>query len=148
MNKSVNRVILVGRLGADPVLYFTPSGLTVCLFPLVTEATWETHTRQPDEVIEWHRIVAWEKLGEECCQYRARDDVVYLEGHLATRSWHVGGKHRYQITEVVADDVMFLYQDPLSPDRRDKVLEYNMWQDDLVIQPPDEPDRRAQLRLV
>lgn len=107
---SVNKVILVGRLGQDPELRFTPSGSAVCNFTVATSETWtDKNNGQKNEKTEWHRVVVWGKLGELCNQYLAKGRQAYIEGRLQTRSWddQQSGQKRYT-TEVVAATVQFL----------------------------------------
>ncbi|OIQ19245.1 MAG: single-stranded DNA-binding protein [Bacteriovorax sp. MedPE-SWde] len=105
---SVNKVILVGRLGQDPELKYTPSGMAVCNFTLATSESWTDKSGQKQERTEWHRVVVWGKLAELCGQYLGKGRQAYLEGALQTRSWEAkeGGK-RYT-TEIVAKTVQFL----------------------------------------
>lgn len=106
---SVNKVIIVGRLGQDPEVKYTPSGAAVSNFSVATSEAWTDKEGQKQERTEWHRIVVWGKQAENCGQYLAKGSQVYLEGTLQTRSWDApenGGK-RYT-TEVVARTVQFL----------------------------------------
>ena len=105
---SVNKVILVGRLGQDPELKYTPSGMAVCNFSLATGDTWTDKNGQKQERTEWHRVVVWGKLAELCGQYLAKGRQAYLEGALQTRSWEgKDGQKRYT-TEINAKTVQFL----------------------------------------
>jgi single-strand DNA-binding protein len=105
---SVNKVILVGRLGQDPELKYTPSGMAVCNFSLATSESWTDKQGQKQERTEWHRVVVWGKLGELCGQYLGKGRQAYLEGALQTRSWEdKQGQKRYT-TEIVAKTVQFL----------------------------------------
>ncbi|GAB4411488.1 MAG: single-stranded DNA-binding protein SSB1 [Bacteriovoracaceae bacterium] len=105
---SVNKVILVGRLGQDPELKYTPSGSAVCNFSLATSETWADKGGQKQERTEWHRVVVWGKLAELCNQYLAKGRQAYVEGSLRTRSWDdKSGQKRYT-TEIMANTVQFL----------------------------------------
>jgi single-strand DNA-binding protein len=105
---SVNKVILVGRLGQDPELKYTPSGMAVCNFSLATSDSWTDKNGQKQERTEWHRVVVWGKLAELCGQYLAKGRQAYLEGALQTRSWEgKDGQKRYT-TEINAKTVQFL----------------------------------------
>lgn len=105
---SLNKVMIIGRLGKDPELKYTPSGMAVCNFSVATSETWVDKGGQKQEKTEWHRVVVWGKLAELCGQYLAKGRQAYIEGVLQTRSWDSqdGGK-RYT-TEVVAKTVQFL----------------------------------------
>jgi single-strand DNA-binding protein len=105
---SVNKVILIGRLGQDPELKYTPSGQPVCTFSLATTEAWSDKNGQKQERTEWHRIVVWGKLGELCNQYLTKGRQCFVEGRLQTRSWDgKDGQKRYT-TEITANTVQFL----------------------------------------
>ncbi|OFZ15172.1 MAG: single-stranded DNA-binding protein [Bdellovibrionales bacterium GWA2_49_15] len=105
---SVNKVILLGRLGQDPELKYTPNGSAVCSFSLATSENWVDKGGQKQERTEWHRIVVWGKLGELCNQYLAKGRQCFLEGRIQTRSWDdKEGQKRY-MTEINATTVQFL----------------------------------------
>ncbi len=105
---SVNKVILIGRLGQDPELKYTPSGIAVCTFSLATTENWSDKNGQKQEKTEWHRIVVWGKLGEICNQYLKKGGQAFVEGRLQTRSWDgKDGQKRYT-TEINANNVQFL----------------------------------------
>lgn len=97
---SVNKVILVGNLGADPDVNTTKAGKTVANFNVATQGF-------KDEDTTWHRIVVWDKLAENCVKYLTKGRQVYVEGRLQTRSYEKDGVKQYT-TEVVANDVKFL----------------------------------------
>ena len=104
----VNKVILVGRLGNDPEVRYTQDGSAVASFSIATSDEWkDKETGDKKERTEWHRIVAWRKLGEICGEYLSKGRQVYVEGKLQTRSWEKDGVTRYT-TEIVASDVQFL----------------------------------------
>ncbi|MGD0835753.1 MAG: single-stranded DNA-binding protein [Polyangia bacterium] len=105
---SVNKVILVGNLGADPELKYTPSNRPVCNLSVATNEVWKDKTGQKQEKTEWHRVNVWGEQAEHCSKYLAKGRSVYVEGRLQTRSWDdKDGKKRYS-TEVVAERVVFL----------------------------------------
>lgn len=105
---SVNKVILVGRLGADPELKTLGSGQNVANFNLATSENWVDRDGQKQEKTEWHRIVVWGKLAEVCRNHLSKGRQVYVEGRLQTRSWEdQQGQKRYT-TEVNANTVQFL----------------------------------------
>ena len=84
---SVNKVILVGRLGQDPEVKYTPSGAAVANFSVATNESWVDRSGQKQERTEWHRVVVWGKQAENCGQYLGKGRQVYLEGRLQTRQW-------------------------------------------------------------
>ena len=105
---SVNKVILIGRLGQDPELKYTPSGTAVANFSLATSESWNDKSGQKQDRTEWHRIVVWGKLAELCNQYLAKGRQAFVEGALQTRSWEgKDGQKRYT-TEINARSVQFL----------------------------------------
>jgi len=108
MSSSVNKVILIGNLGAKPELKYLPSGQAVCEMRLATNEKW-TEDGQTQEKTEWHRIKAWGKTGENCAQYLDKGRQIYVEVKLETRSWDDKntGEKRYS-TEIVALTVQFL----------------------------------------
>ncbi len=104
----VNKVIIVGRLGADPELKTIGSGQNVARFNVATSENWVDKEGQKQERTEWHRIVVWGRLAEICGKHLSKGRQVYAEGRLQTRSWEdQQGQKRYS-TEVVANTVQFL----------------------------------------
>jgi single-strand DNA-binding protein len=106
---SVNKVILVGNLGADPELKYTTSNRPVCNLSLATNEVFKDKGGQRQERTEWHRVTVWGEQAEHCQKYLGKGRSVYIEGRLQTRSWDdkVSGQKKYS-TEVVADRVVFL----------------------------------------
>ncbi|MCC7440337.1 MAG: single-stranded DNA-binding protein [Bdellovibrionales bacterium] len=105
---SVNKVILVGRLGQNPEMRYTPSGAAVANFSLATNENWVGKDGQKQERTEWHRIVVWGKLAELCNQYLQKGREAYLEGRLQTRQWQDKDGHTKYTTEIHAQTVQFL----------------------------------------
>ncbi len=108
MASGVNKVILVGHLGADPEMRYTTSGAGVCEFRVATSESWTDRNGQRQERTEWHRIIAWNKLGEICSKYLSKGRQVYLEGRIRTRSWDDRDGNKRYTTEIIANDVQFL----------------------------------------
>ncbi len=108
---SVNRAIIIGRLGRDPELKFTPSGQAVANFSVATDETYTGKDGQKVEKTEWHRIVAWGKTAEFCENYLSKGRKVLVVGRLQTRSWEADGVKK-QRTEIVATDINFLSAGP------------------------------------
>jgi len=106
---SVNKVILIGNLGADPEVRFTQGGLCVATLNIATNEKWTNKSSgQPEERTEWHRVVVWGKQAENCREYLSKGRPVYIEGKLQTRKWEdKQGQARYT-TEIVAQTVQFL----------------------------------------
>lgn len=106
--RSVNKVILIGNVGKDPVVRRTGDGRAVANFSVATSESYTDRQQQAQERTEWHTIVAWGKLGEICERFVTRGKQVYVEGRLQTRKWtDREGKERYS-TEVVASTMMLL----------------------------------------
>ncbi|MAE72943.1 MAG: single-stranded DNA-binding protein [Bdellovibrionaceae bacterium] len=104
----VNKVIIVGRLGADPEVKEIGSGSQVANMSVATSDNWTDKNGQKQERTEWHRIVVWGKLAELCGRYLSKGRQVYVEGRLQTRSWEdQQGQKRYT-TEIVANTVQFI----------------------------------------
>lgn len=105
---SVNKVILIGNLGADPEVRYTPSGSTVANFNLATTEQWTNKDGEKEERTEWHRIVAWGRLGEICGEYLHKGRQVYIEGRLQTRSWEDKDGIKRYTTEINALSMQML----------------------------------------
>ncbi|MDD0851450.1 single-stranded DNA-binding protein [Halobacteriovorax sp. GB3] len=105
---SINKVILIGRLGQDPELKYTPSGAAVCNFTLATSESWADKSGQKQERTEWHRVVVWGKLAELCNQYLAKGRQCFVEGQLQTRSWDDKDGNKRYTTEINARNIQFL----------------------------------------
>src|SRR5271167_3381085 len=105
---SVNKVILVGRLGQNPEVRYTPSGAAVANFSVATNESWTDKSGQKQERTEWHKVVVWGKLAELCAQYLAKGRQCYLEGRLQTRQWQDKDGQTKYTTEVQAQTVQFL----------------------------------------
>jgi len=105
---SVNKVILVGNLGADPELRYTTKGTAVCNLSLATSSTWKDAEGNRQDRTAWHRVVAWGKQGELCKQYLSKGRQVYVEGRLQTSSYTDNAGIKKYSTEVVSNSVVFL----------------------------------------
>ena len=105
---SVNRAFLIGNLGKDPEVRFTPGGQAVARFPVATSEVWNDKEGQRQERTEWHNVVVWGKQGETCGQYLAKGRQVFVEGSIRTRQYDDKDGNRRYITEVVAQRVQFL----------------------------------------
>lgn len=103
----INKVILIGNLGADPEVRYTQNGTAVANFRVATTETW-TKDGKKEEQTEWHRIVAFARLGEICGEYLAKGSRVYIEGRLQTRKWDDRDGNTRYTTEVVAREMKML----------------------------------------
>jgi len=105
---TVNKVILIGRLGQDPEVRYAPSGAAVANFSIATNRGWKNKDGENQEETTWHRIVAWSRLAEFVKEYVKKGNRIYVEGRLQNRSWEdQNGQKRY-MTEVVAANIQLL----------------------------------------
>lgn len=104
----VNKAILIGNLGRDPELRYTPGGQPAANFTLATTERWTDKNGQRQERTEWHNIVAWGKLAELVNQYLKKGRSVYIEGRITTRSWDDRDGNKKYRTEIVANQVQFI----------------------------------------
>lgn len=106
---SLNKVMLIGRLGQDPELRYTPNQIAVATFSLATSDYRIGKDGQKQETTEWHRIVVWNKQAENCSKYLAKGRMVYVEGRIQTKSWDdpQSGQKKFS-TEIIANTVQFL----------------------------------------
>ena len=104
---SVNKVILIGNLGADPELKHTNSGMAVCTLSVATTDKKKDQSGEWTESTEWHRVNIWKNVAESCAKYLRKGSKIYVEGKLGTRSWEQDGVKRYS-TEITAFTVQFL----------------------------------------
>lgn len=105
---SVNKVILLGNLGQDPELRYTPSGAAVTTLSLATNEVWKDNDGNKQERTEWHRVVLWRKQAELAGEWLKKGSKVYVEGRLQTRSWEDKDGNKRYITEVVGDTLTML----------------------------------------
>lgn len=104
----LNKATLIGNLGRDPEVRYTPDGLAVANFSIATSEKWkDKNSGEMQERTEWHRIVAFGRLGEICGEYLSKGKQVYIEGRIQTRSWEKDGVTRYT-TEIVAAEMKML----------------------------------------
>jgi len=108
MAGSVNKVILVGRLGKDPELKYTPSGAPVAKFSLATDESFKDKTGEKQEHTEWHNIVAWNKLAEICGEYLTKGKLVYIEGSIRSRQWQDQSGNKRTSYEIIANQMQML----------------------------------------
>ncbi len=108
MSRGLNKVMIIGNLGRDPEMRYTPSGRPVTSFSVVTTRSWTSGEGERHEESEWFNVVAWGNLAEICSQYLKKGQQVYVEGRLQTRGWEdEEGKKHYR-TEVVASEMIVL----------------------------------------
>ena len=108
MAGGLNKAILIGHLGRDPEMRYTQSGVAVANFSIATTETWTNKEGEKESRTEWHRIVAFGKLGEICGEYLAKGRQVYIEGRIQTRDWEDRDGVKRYTTEIVASQMIML----------------------------------------
>jgi single-strand DNA-binding protein len=108
MAGTVNKAILIGRLGKDPETKFTQGGVAIARFSLATDESWKDQNGEQQQRTEWHNVVAWRRLAEICGQYLIKGKLVYIEGRLQTRSWEDKEGNKRTTTEIQADKMVML----------------------------------------
>lgn len=107
-SRSLNKVQLIGNLTRDPELRYTPSGAAVCTIGLATNRYWTTESGEKKEEVEFHRVVAWNKLAELCSQLLMKGRKIYVEGRLRTATWQTADGSQRTTTEIVIEDMILL----------------------------------------
>jgi single-strand DNA-binding protein len=108
MSRGLNKVMIIGHLGRDPEMRYTPSGRPVTTFSVATNRSWTTSDGEKRTDTEWFNVVAWNKLAEICNQYLVKGQQVYIEGRLQTRRWEDSNGTRHTSVEVVANEMIML----------------------------------------
>jgi len=121
MGRGLNKVMVIGNMGRDPEMRYTPSGKPVTSFSLASSRSWVAPNGERREETEWFNVVAWGGLAEICNEKLSKSQQVYVEGRLQTRSWEDDGGQRHFRTEVVASDMIILgprdrFKTPLNVD--------------------------------
>lgn len=108
MPRGLNKVLLIGNLGRDPEMRYTPSGKPVTAFSLAVNRTWIAAGGDRREETDWFNVVTWGDLAETCNRYLRKGDRVYLEGRLQVRNWEGADKQKHARTEVIAHSLLML----------------------------------------
>lgn len=106
--KSLNKVLLIGNLGQDPVLEYTPNGTAVTKLSIATAESQKNKSGEWEERTEWHRVVLFGKQAESASQYLRKGSKVFIEGRLKTRSWEDQNGQKKYATDIISNDVVFL----------------------------------------
>lgn len=106
--RSLNKVLLLGHVGKDPEVRYTGSGRAVASFTLATSHSWKDQEGNDQERTEWHRIVAWGRLGEVCGEYLSKGKQVFIEGRIQTRDWEDQEGNKRTTVEIIANDMIML----------------------------------------
>jgi len=123
MMASLNKVIIIGNLGGEPEMRFTPNGKPVTSFRMATNRVYTTTEGERKQETEWFNVVAWGRLAEQCNQFLDKGQRVYAEGRLRSRTWEgQDGQKRYRF-EIVANRVLFLDRRPAAPLSQERVEE-------------------------
>jgi single-strand DNA-binding protein len=134
-SRSLNKVMLIGNLGTEPEMRFTPSGSPVTTFSLATNRAYNTPEGERKEETEWFSIVTWSRLAETCNQYLTKGQKIYVEGRLHTRSWDGQDGQKHYRTEIIASQVIFLDKKAAATSPEEKVDESESGE----IEPQDLP---------
>ena len=106
---AVNKVILIGNVGKDPEVRFTPNGNAICNLSVATTRTWKDKTSgEKQEEVEWHRVVMYDRLAEIAGEFIKKGKPVYIEGRLKTRKWQAKEGHDVYTTEIIAHEMQML----------------------------------------
>lgn len=106
--RSLNKVLLLGHVGKDPEVRYTGSGRAVASFTLATSQQWKDQDGNDQERTEWHRIVAWGRLGEICGEYLSKGKQVFIEGRIQSREWEDQEGNKRTTVEIIANDMIML----------------------------------------
>jgi len=132
---SVNKIIVIGNLGSEPEMRFTPNGRPVTSFSVATNWRFTTPEGERKEETEWFTVVTWGRLAEQCNQFLTKGRLVYVEGRLRTHTWESqDGQKRYR-NEIVADRVSFLDRQAAAPFPEGKAAESRIGE----LEPEDIP---------
>lgn len=108
MSRGLNKVMIIGHLGRDPEMRYTPSGRPVTTFSVATSRSWSSNDGERHQETEWFNVVAWGNLAEICKQYLSKGQQVYIEGRLQTRKWEDKEGNKHTSVEIVANEMMIL----------------------------------------
>ena len=120
---SLNKVMIIGNLGSEPEMRFTPNGQPVTSFRVATNRVYTTPEGERKEETEWFTVVAWSKLAEQCNQFLAKGRLIYAEGRLHTRTWESQDGQKHSRAEVIANRVTFLDRQAAAPPSEEGVEE-------------------------
>ena len=128
---SLNKVMIIGNLGSEPEMRFTPNGNPVTSFRVATNRVYTTPAGERKEETEWFTIVAWGKLAEQCNQFLTKGRLVYAEGRLRTRTWEGQDGQKHSRPEVIANRVIFLDRQAGVPLPEERVAEGELAPEDI-----------------
>ena len=128
---SLNKVMIIGNLGGEPEMRFTPNGNPVTSFRVATNRVYTSPVGERKEETEWFTVVAWGKLAEQCNQFLTKGRLVYAEGRLRTRTWESQDGQKHSRPEVIANRVVFLDRQAGVPLPEEKVAEGEIAPEDI-----------------
>jgi single-strand DNA-binding protein len=133
MSRSYNKVILIGNLGRDPELRYTPNGQAVANFSIATNEMWINKDNERQTRTEWHRIVAWSKLAEFASEYLSKGKQIFVEGRLRTRTWQDRNGNSRTTTEIWANSIILLGRkdEGVTPEEEPQPTEDGISDDDI-----------------
>ncbi|PIQ73712.1 single-stranded DNA-binding protein [Candidatus Roizmanbacteria bacterium CG11_big_fil_rev_8_21_14_0_20_36_8] len=138
-SRSINKITLLGNLTRDPELKYTPNGTAVCTFSLATNRSWTTKEGKVVDEVQYHRVVAWQKLAELCSKLLSKGKKAYLEGRITYRDYIDKDGAQKHITEVVLEDFIAFYDGTKKPSDRTEKPEQSKNDNDL----PDQEDQKT-----
>ncbi len=127
---SINKVILIGRLGADPELRYTPDGKPVCNLSLATNRTYFDKANNQIEKVNWHRVIAWGRQGELCKEHLAKGRQIYVEGRIENHSYTDKAGERRFTCEIISHNIIFLDRSGVNNVKQSTPLENGEYHDD------------------
>ena len=137
MARGLNKVMLIGRLGRDPEMRYTPSGKPVTSFSMATSRSWNSPSGERRKETEWFNVVAWGSLAEICKQYLSKGQKIYIEGRIQTRQWEDADGNKHTSVEVVAKEMLMLGDRRSTP--KDEIKETDSLDHD-IEEPEDSGD--------
>ncbi len=139
MARGLNKVMIIGNLGRDPEMRYTPNGKPVTSFSVAVSRSWVKPEGERTETTDWFNVVAWGRLAEICSQYLTKGSMVYVEGRLETRSWEGENGQKHFRTEVVASDVNIFDKRGRGADEGSSTADASLAEGELSNSAGDEP---------
>ena len=136
---SLNKVMIIGNVGSEPEMRFTPNGNPVTSFRVATNRVYTTAEGERRQETEWFTVVAWNRLAENCNQFLTKGRTIYAEGRLHTRTWESQDGQKHSRPEIVANRVVFLDRQALAPLPEEKTEEKTEEAGEVELEPEDIP---------
>jgi single-strand DNA-binding protein len=135
---SLNKVMIIGNLGSEPEMRFTPNGNPVTSFPVATNRVYTTADGERKTETEWFKVVTWNKLAEQCNQFLSKGRLVYVEGRLRTSTWEGQDGQKHYRTEIIANRIIFLDRQvagPLAEEKNEEGASGDLEAEDIPFEP-------------